>query len=202
MEPLPLLLASASPRRAELLRIAGIPFVCEPSRAAELPVGTCPPETLVVENARRKASEVSARFPGRLTLGADTVVVLDGQTLGKPSDRADAARMLRALSGRTHEVMTGVCLTDGTIVQTDLCAPAYTSAHSTTTALPATLRPANATTRRAPTGSRDAEVSSSRTSRGTTATWSVCRCAESTKCLTIFCFIDPLDNSKGNGIMK
>ena len=121
MEPLPLLLASASPRRAELLRIAGIPFVCEPSRAAELPVGTCPPETLVVENARRKASEVSARFPGRLTLGADTVVVLDGQTLGKPSDRADAARMLRALSGRTHEVMTGVCLTDGTIVQTDLC---------------------------------------------------------------------------------
>ncbi len=121
MEPLPLLLASASPRRAELLRIAGIPFVCEPSRAAELPVGTCPPETLVVENARRKASEVSARFPGRLTLGADTVVVLDGQTLGKPSDRADAARMLRALSGRTHEVMTGVCLTDGTIVRTDLC---------------------------------------------------------------------------------
>ena len=121
MEQLPLLLASASPRRAELLRIAGIPFVCEPSRAAELPVGTCPPETLVVENARRKASEVSARFPGRLTLGADTVVVLDGQTLGKPSDRADAARMLRALSGRTHEVMTGVCLTDGTIVQTDLC---------------------------------------------------------------------------------
>ena len=76
MEPLPLLLASASPRRAELLRIAGIPFVCEPSRAAELPVGSRPPETLAVENARRKASEVSARFPGRLTLGADTVVVL------------------------------------------------------------------------------------------------------------------------------
>ena len=121
MEPLPLLLASASPRRAELLRFAGIPFVCEPSRAEELPVGACPPETLAVENARRKASEVSARFPGRLTLGADTVVVLDGQTLGKPTDRADAARMLRALSGRTHEVMTGVCLTDGKTVRTDLC---------------------------------------------------------------------------------
>lgn len=121
MEPLPLLLASASPRRAELLRTAGIPFVCEPSRAAELPAGSRPPEMLVVENARRKASEVSARFPGRLTLGADTVVVLDGQTLGKPSDRADAVRMLRTLSGRTHEVMTGVCLTDGKTVQTDLC---------------------------------------------------------------------------------
>lgn len=121
MEPLPLLLASASPRRAELLRTAGIPFVCEPSRAGELPVGSRPPEALAVENARRKASEVSARFPGRLTLGADTVVVLDGHTLGKPSDRDDAARMLRALSGRTHEVMTGVCLTDGKTVRTDLC---------------------------------------------------------------------------------
>ncbi len=121
MEPLPLLLASASPRRAELLRTAGIPFVCEPSRAGELPVGSRPPEALAVENARRKASEVSARFPGRLTLGADTVVVLDGHTLGKPTDRDDAARMLRALSGRTHEVMTGVCLTDGKTVRTDLC---------------------------------------------------------------------------------
>ncbi len=121
MEHPPLLLASASPRRAELLRTAGIPFVCEPSQAEELPAGSCPPEALAVENACRKAREVSTRFPGRLVLGADTIVVLDGQTLGKPSDRADAARMLRILSGRTHKVMTGVCLTDGKRTRTDLC---------------------------------------------------------------------------------
>lgn len=109
----PLLLASASPRRAELLQTAGIPFECVPSSAAELPSGALPPDELVVENARRKAEEVSARFPGRLVLGADTMISLDGQALGKPSDRADAKRMLRALSGRTHEVLTGVCVTDG-----------------------------------------------------------------------------------------
>lgn len=122
----PLLLASASPRRAELLTTAGIPFECVPSHADELPSGSCSPEALVVENARRKAEEVSSRFPGRVVLGADTLVVLDGQALGKPKDRTDAKRMLRALSGRVHQVMTGVCLTDGDKTETALSVTSVT----------------------------------------------------------------------------
>lgn len=116
----PLLLASASPRRAELLTTAGIPFACVPSHADELPSGSCSPDSLVVENARRKAAEVSARFSGRVVLGADTVVVSEGQALGKPRDREDAKRMLYALSGKTHQVMTGVCMTDGKRTETAL----------------------------------------------------------------------------------
>ena len=122
----PLLLASASPRRAELLETAGIPFECVPSNADELPADTLPPDVLVMENARRKAEEVSVRFPGRVVLGADTMVVLDGQALGKPSDRSDAKRMLRALSGRTHQVMTGVCITNGETTETALSVTAVT----------------------------------------------------------------------------
>lgn len=120
MKKQPLLLASASPRRAELLEKAGVPFLCVPSSSAELPSGALPPDVLVTENARRKAEEVSFRFPGRLVLGADTMIALDGQALGKPQDRADAKRMLRALSARTHEVLTGVCVTDGTRTETAL----------------------------------------------------------------------------------
>lgn len=122
----PLLLASASPRRAELLEKAGIPFVCVPSSADELPSGSCLPDILVVENARRKAQEVSSRFPGRVVLGADTMVVLEGQALGKPQDREDAKRMLRALSGRVHQVMTGVCITDGSKTETALSVTSVT----------------------------------------------------------------------------
>ena len=122
----PLLLASASPRRAELLTTAGIPFEGVPSHADELPAGSLSPDALVVENARRKAEEVSSRFPGRAVLGADTMVVLDGQALGKPLDRADAKRMLRALSGRVHQVMTGVCVTNGEKTETALSVTSVT----------------------------------------------------------------------------
>lgn len=122
----PLLLASASPRRAKLLEKAGIPFTCVPSRADELPSNSCSPDILVVENARRKAEEVSSRFPGRVVLGADTMVVLEGQALGKPQDRADARRMLRVLSGRVHQVMTGVCITDGSKTETALSVTSVT----------------------------------------------------------------------------
>lgn len=122
----PLLLASASPRRAELLETAGIPFECVTSRAEELPSGSRSPDALVVENAGRKAKDVSSRFPGRVVLGADTMVVLEGQALGKPLDRADAKRMLRALSGRTHQVMTGVCVTDGSKTETALSVTSVT----------------------------------------------------------------------------
>lgn len=116
----PILLASASPRRKEILETAGIPFEICPSNADELCAEGVPVGTLVVENARYKVMEVSARYPGRIVLGADTLVTADGKAMGKPRDRAHAAEMLRFLSGRTHEVMTGICITDGTRTETAL----------------------------------------------------------------------------------
>ena len=105
-----LVLASASPRRAELLRGAGFRFeiitadVDESVRAGESP------GRYVGRLAESKARAVAARAGGRAVLGADTVVVCGDAILGKPADVADAKRMLRMLSGRTHQVMTGVCL--------------------------------------------------------------------------------------------
>lgn len=116
----PLLLASASPRRREILACAGIPFEVVPSFAEELSSAELPAEAAVIENAKSKAAEVASRFPGRVVLGADTLVTADGTALGKPRDREDAKRMLRLLSGRTHEVMTGVCITDGVHTETAL----------------------------------------------------------------------------------
>jgi septum formation protein len=105
-----LVLASGSPRRAELLRRAGIPFemvapdIDETQRIGE------PAERYVRRLAEAKAERVAATHPGRLVLGADTTVVVDGEALAKPIDAADAARMLGRLSGRDHLVITGVCL--------------------------------------------------------------------------------------------
>jgi septum formation protein len=105
-----LVLASASPRRQELLRNAGIGFTVQPAdideslQADELPVDCAQ------RLAREKALAVSRSRPLDCVLGADTIVVVDEKILGKPRDAADAARMLRLLSGRTHEVITGVCL--------------------------------------------------------------------------------------------
>ena len=105
------ILASASPRRRDLLRNAGIEFEARPSRIVEEIQPGELPEEFARRAAREKAMQVAALSPGGgLILGADTVVVIDGQTLGKPSDRQDAARMLRLLSGRTHQVHTGICL--------------------------------------------------------------------------------------------
>lgn len=104
-----LILASASPRRRELLaEIAK--FTVEPSRFEEKAEGLSAEQTAAYF-AEGKAKEVLSRFPNALVLGADTVVSLDGSILGKPKSREHAAEMLRALSGRTHEVVTGVCLT-------------------------------------------------------------------------------------------
>jgi len=106
-----LLLASASPRRRELLRNAGFDFDVQASQIVEEMKQGERPEEFARRAAREKAMRIAASSPrGRLVLGADTVVVVDGETLGKPSDPADAARMLRLLSGRTHQVHTGVCL--------------------------------------------------------------------------------------------
>lgn len=115
-----LILASASPRRQELLRQIGCTFRVVPAVTGELQDEAMPPAELVRENARRKAQAVAQEFPEDIVLGADTVVVLDGTVFGKPRDAADAMRMLRALSGRRHEVYTGVALVTGKKVYTDV----------------------------------------------------------------------------------
>jgi septum formation protein len=105
-----LILASASPRRAELLRAAGIPFEVSSIEIDERFLGGEAPEAAVARLARSKASAVAARHQDAVVLGADTTVVVNGEALGKPADAVDAARMLRLLSGRAHDVLTGVCL--------------------------------------------------------------------------------------------
>lgn len=106
----PIVLASASPRRAELLAAAGVPFRIEPARVVEHEDPGGDPEDLVRRNSGLKAREVAGRFPGEVVLGADTVVSLDGGVFGKPKDLDAAFAMLRKLSGRQHEVRTAVCL--------------------------------------------------------------------------------------------
>jgi nucleoside triphosphate pyrophosphatase len=104
-----LVLASASPRRQELLRNAGIPFEVQSTQIAEDPLPGEGARECAERLAREKALAVARHRPQDVVLGADTVVVIDGQILGKPVDRDDAARMLRMLSGREHQVITGVC---------------------------------------------------------------------------------------------
>jgi septum formation protein len=105
-----LVLASASPRRHELLRNAGIDFVVHPADIPEIPKNGELARAFAERMAQEKALAVLAQRPNDVILGADTVVVVDGEILGKPRDPADAARMLRMLSGRKHVVITGVCL--------------------------------------------------------------------------------------------
>jgi septum formation protein len=105
-----LILASASPRRQELLRNAGISFAVQPADVDETPLAAESPRECAERLARAKALEVWRSRPGDLVLGADTIVVVGEAILGKPVDADDAARMLRMLSGREHRVITGVCL--------------------------------------------------------------------------------------------
>jgi septum formation protein len=105
-----LILASASPRRAALLREAGIAVEIQPADVNEDVEPGEGPETYVRRVAEAKGRSISGRMPGRFVLAADTAVVVDRQILGKPSDSGDAARMLRLLSGREHLVISGVCL--------------------------------------------------------------------------------------------
>jgi septum formation protein len=105
-----LILASASPRRQELLRNAGISFTVQPADIGETPLAGESPRGCAERLAREKALAVFQRESQSYVLGADTIVVVDDVMLGKPRDAEDAARMLRLLSGRTHEVITGVCL--------------------------------------------------------------------------------------------
>lgn len=105
-----LILASASPRRQELLREAGIGFECHPAHIAEERRPGEAPLEYACRLAREKAEAVAVRFPERFVLGADTIVLVDDHVLEKPRDPDDAARMLRLLSGRGHQVTTAVSL--------------------------------------------------------------------------------------------
>lgn len=106
-----IVLASASPRRREILATLGIPFRVELADIDESTVPGEPADRYVVRLAREKALAVAERVaPGPCVLAADTSVVVDGAILGKPHDDDDARRMLRALSGRPHEVLTGVAV--------------------------------------------------------------------------------------------
>ena len=112
-----LILASASPRRRELLERLGLPFEVRPSGIEEPLAAGVPASTLATALARAKAADIADRLraageAAALVLGADTLVVLDGQPLGKPTSRGDARAMLRALRGRSHEVVTAVVVRD------------------------------------------------------------------------------------------
>jgi septum formation protein len=106
----PLILASASPRRAELLKLLQVRFRILPGAVAEVAHEHLSPLEVCQLNAHRKARAVAKKIPDALVLGADTLVFLDGEILGKPRHLADARRMLRKLQGRAHQVVTGVCL--------------------------------------------------------------------------------------------
>ncbi len=112
MKSLPIILASASPRRQELLQQLVPNFEVVPSDAPEVHDDQLTAWEMAQINAYRKARVVAKKFPDCLVLGADTLVYLDRDTklFGKPADRADAARMLGELQGRVHAVITGVCL--------------------------------------------------------------------------------------------
>lgn len=103
-----IILASASPRRAEILKMAGLDFAVAPSGASEN-ITAASPSGLVTRLAERKAHSVAAP-QDTLVIAADTAVCIDGAVLGKPHDTTDAVRMLTLLSGREHEVYTGVCI--------------------------------------------------------------------------------------------
>ena len=115
-----LILASGSPRRAEILTSVGWPFtkyvadIDESLREGETA------ENYVVRLAREKAQAVAAEYPDQIVLGADTTVVIDGEIIGKPIDEEDARRMLRLLSGQWHEVLTGVALVKNSQTKSDL----------------------------------------------------------------------------------
>ena len=116
--PTELILASASPRRKELLQQAGFSFRVEVSGVAELRLPGEAPIAFATRLAREKAQDVASKSAATaIVIGADTVVVCDEEILGKPADAGDAKRMLRLLAGRTHQVITGVCVLFGDAVE-------------------------------------------------------------------------------------
>ncbi len=111
--PSPVILASASPRRRELLAGLGVEFTVVAAQVTEHEDPATDPRVMVAHNAALKADWVAARHPDGLVIGADTTVYLDGHALNKPADLAAARAMLRRLSGRTHTVFTGIAVRRG-----------------------------------------------------------------------------------------
>lgn len=120
MSPPNLILASSSPRRVELLKQAGFDFELVLPQVEEAHDASLSPAELTVENARRKALAGSLLKPEALVLGADTLVYVDGDPLAKPADLEEALVMVRRLSGRTHQVCTGVVLARNGQVEKEL----------------------------------------------------------------------------------
>jgi septum formation protein len=124
METLRWVLASGSPRRQALMRLFGKPFEVHPAQIEEhLPERAARPAVLGKQLAQAKAEAVAPQYPDALLIAADTLVVIDGRILGKPADEHEAFEMLRLLSGRTHTVITALCLLlrrDGCTVRTVL----------------------------------------------------------------------------------
>ena len=107
-----LVLASASPRRKEILKNLGLQFEVVVSGAEEKLDAQLPPHMIVQELSMLKGADVAVKTENAIVISADTIVWLDGKMLGKPSNAQDAMKMLKMLSGRAHEVYTGVCVTD------------------------------------------------------------------------------------------
>lgn len=129
-----MILASQSPRRIELMREAGYACTVKPADIDETPHPGEHPLALVERLARSKAQAVASEMaaPGELVIAADTIVTIDGEILGKPRDTEDAKRMLRLLSGRTHQVATGVCIATGELRKTEPPASGPQDAHEGT----------------------------------------------------------------------
>ncbi len=120
--PPPLVLASASPRRAQLLRMLSLPFHIEPADIDEQYAAGEEPAAHALRLAREKAQHVAARRPAALVIGCDTVVIIDGVVLGKPGDAEEAVAMLLRLQGREHVVATGVAVSlDGRLASSVEC---------------------------------------------------------------------------------
>jgi septum formation protein len=105
-----IILASKSPRRKELLTEVGLNFSVVPSNVSEKDLLMDSPITYVKKLAEAKAGQVALHFPGSWIIGADTIVLIDGDKLGKPRSQSQARTMLKHLSGRTHQVFTGYCI--------------------------------------------------------------------------------------------
>lgn len=114
-----IILASKSPRRQELLEMLKLDFRIIPAKGEEQCEPGATPEQAVMSIASGKAREIAAQYPDSLVIGADTLVYIDGRTIGKPHSEAEAAEMLRLLSGRVHQVYTGVAIISGGVLKTD-----------------------------------------------------------------------------------
>ncbi len=178
-----LILASSSPRRSELLRNANIAFTVEPAHVREEPL----PEESALDYAQRlardKAYAVFARHPDDAVLGADTVVVVDEHLLEKPVDEPDAARMLQLLSGRTHQVITGVSLVAPGFAETaaeitQVCFGPLTGRRDCRH----TFAAASPWTKPEPTRSRASPRAGSSASKAATSMWWDCRCRGFIEC--------------------